>query len=122
MDTNLQWILPAILFLVIVGVGFWVSKLGKPYNGLLFNIHKLIALGAVILTGIRIFRLNPLETFPVLAILFITLALVGVIAMFATGAMMSIQDQVKKNPKLVHQISASSIAGAMIAALLSLSQ
>ena len=117
MDAIYQWLLPAILFLVIVGVGFWVSKLGKPYHGLLFNIHKLIALGAAILTGIRIFRLNPWETFPVLALLFIALALLGVIAMFATGAMMSIQDQVKRTPQLVHQVSASIIAGATIIAL-----
>ncbi len=118
MDISSQWIVPGILFLVIIGVGFWVSKLGKPYNGLLFNIHKLIALAAAILTGIRIFRLDPWETFPVLAILFIALALGGVIAMFATGAMMSIQDQVKRTPKLVHQISASIVAGTMIIALL----
>ncbi len=118
MDAIYQWFVPAILFLVIIGVGFWVSKLGKPYHGLLFNIHKLIALGAAILTGIRIFRLNPWETFPVLAILFIALSFLGVIAMFATGAMMSIQDQVKRTPKLVHQISASIVAGAMIIALL----
>lgn len=122
MDISSQWIVPGILFLVIIGVGFWVSKLGKPYHGLLFNIHKLIALGAAILTGIRIFRLDPWETFPVLAILLIALALGGVIAIFATGAVMSIQDQVKRTPKLIHQISAGSIAAAMIAALLAISQ
>ncbi len=43
-------ILPGFLFLIIIGFGLWVSKVGKPYNNLLFYIHKLIALGAVILT------------------------------------------------------------------------
>jgi hypothetical protein len=26
-----------------------LSNLGKPYNGFLFNVHKLMALGAVII-------------------------------------------------------------------------
>jgi len=117
MENILKVILPGTLFFVVVGFGFWVSKVGKPYNGLLFNVHKLVALGGVILTGVQIFRLDPLDTFPVPVLLLIALAGLSVIAMFATGAVMSIQDQVKRTPKLVHQISASIIAGAMIIAL-----
>ena len=51
-------ILPGFLFLIIIGFGLWVSKVGKPYNNLLFYIHKLIALEAVIFTCIRIFKLG----------------------------------------------------------------
>jgi len=108
---------PGLLFLIIVGFGIWVSKIGKPYNGLLFNIHKLVALGAAILTGIRIYRLDPISAFPKLVLLLIGLTGMGIIAMFATGAIMSIQDQVNKGPKLIHQVSAGLIAGSMILAL-----
>lgn len=114
MENLQQWIVPGILFLVVVGFGFWVKKGGKPYNGLLFNVHKLIALGAVILTGLRIFKLDPLLGFPVPGLLLLVLAGLSVIAIFSTGGMMSIQDQVKKFPKLVHQVSAGIIAGAMV--------
>ena len=39
-------IITGIFFLFILLSGFWLSRSGKPYNGLIFNIHKLIGLGA----------------------------------------------------------------------------
>lgn len=111
-----------ILFLVIIGFGFWTSRLGKPYNWLLFNIHKLIALGAVILAGIRIWRMDPLSTFPNLEIMLIALAVLGVISMFATGAIMSIQDEVKRIFQWIHRISAVVIALSLASALYLLNQ
>lgn len=102
-------LLPGILFLVIIGFGLWVSKVGKPYNSLLFNIHKLIALGAVILTGIRVFNLDPINNFPYMAIILIALAVLGVIGMFATGAVMSIKDDVPRAALLIHRIFPAAI-------------
>ncbi len=97
-------ILPGFLFLIIIGFGLWVSKVGKPYNNLLFNIHKLCALGAVILTGIRIIKLDPFVFFSNIAILLIALAVPGVIGMFITGAIMSIKNEVPNAALLVHKI------------------
>ena len=42
-----------LLFLFTIGTGIWLSNSGKPYNTLIFNIHKLIALGTVIFTAER---------------------------------------------------------------------
>ena len=108
---------PGLLFLALTGFGFLVSKDGKPYNSLLFNIHKLIALGAVILTGIRIFKLDPLNTFPNLALLLIALAVLGVIGMFATGAVMSIMDEVPRAALLVHRVIPAVILLAFLGAV-----
>jgi len=96
--------LPSFLFLIIIGFGLWVRKVEKPYNGLLFNIHKGIALGAVVLTAIRIFKLDPFVTFPNMEILLIALAVLGVIGMFTTGVIMSIKDEVPNAALLVHRI------------------
>ena len=46
------------LFVVIFFFGFWLSGAGKPYNGLLFNLHKLIALGTLIFLGVLVYRAN----------------------------------------------------------------
>ncbi|MBN2503123.1 MAG: hypothetical protein JXB38_20265 [Anaerolineales bacterium] len=46
------------LFVVIFFFGFWLSRSGKPYNGLLFNLHKLIALGTLIFLGVIVYRTN----------------------------------------------------------------
>ena len=97
-------LLPSALFLVLVGFGLWPGKTGKPYNNLLFNMHKLIALAAAILTGIRIFDLDPFSTFPNLAILLIGLAFVGVLGMFATGTLMSIKDEATETALVLHRI------------------
>lgn len=107
-----------ILLLIIIGFGIWVSRSGKPYNGLLFNIHKLVALGAVILTGIRLFRLEPLSTFPIMVILLIAMAGLSVIAMFATGAVLSIQEELNPLMQWIHGVSAVVISLCFIMALL----
>lgn len=107
---------PGLLLLIVVGFGIWVSIIGKPYNGWLFNIHKLVALTAAILVGYRIYQLDPIVTFPLSALLLFVLAGVGVVAMFTTGAMMSIQERVEKNPHLIHQISAVVIVGSLVLA------
>ena len=106
------------LLVLIAAFGIWVSRTGKPYNGLLFNIHKLIALGAVILTAIRIFRLDPIETFPSLALLLLGLAVLGTAVLFVTGAVLSIQSEVKPIFQWVHGISLVITAGALFGGLI----
>jgi len=110
-------ILPGSLFLIIIGFGLLVSKFGKPYNFLLFNIHKLIALGAVILTGIRVIKLDPFVTLPSMAVVLIGLAVLGVIGMFATGAIMSIKDVVPRAALMVHRIFPAVIASSLLIAV-----
>ncbi len=80
---------PGILFALTLAFGFWVSRLGKPYNGLLFNIHKLLALGAVIDPAIQFSKAFP--TTGSLAILIAALVVAAAcgVALFASGALMS---------------------------------
>ncbi|MGB2965127.1 MAG: hypothetical protein WBB69_14195 [Anaerolineales bacterium] len=94
-----------VLFVITIGFGFWVSRTGKPYNGLLFNIHKLVALGGVIIGSILIFRLDPFAEFPLLVIALLGAAAVCVITMFATGAVMSIKEEETRLVLTIHQIS-----------------
>jgi hypothetical protein len=53
-----QLVLTGSLFLLTLGSGFWLSNSGKPYNSAIFTIHKLIALGAIIVTAITIYHLQ----------------------------------------------------------------
>ncbi len=45
-------------FLFIFVFGFLLSRAGKPYPTLLFNVHKLIALGALVYLGITVYNLH----------------------------------------------------------------
>jgi hypothetical protein len=87
METLAKFTLPGILFALTLVFGFWLSHAGKPYSGLLFNIHKLIALGCVVILGIQFSKtLHALDW--QLVVLLAVLALC-VVALFASGALMS---------------------------------
>ena len=68
--------------------GFWLSQLGKPYNGILFNLHKLIALGTVVFAVLQISNTMDLAGQSLL-IAALIVAGICVVALFASGALMS---------------------------------
>ncbi len=88
MDAFSKIHLPVILFLLTIAFGFWLSRLGKPYNDILFNIHKLIALGVVIFAIVQISKTMDIAPSPLLIAVLITAGLC-VAALFASGALMS---------------------------------
>jgi hypothetical protein len=89
MDIFAKFSAPGIFFLVTLTFGFLLSGAGKPYNGILFNIHKLIALATVILTAIQIYNYLKITNTQVLPTIFLILAGLCIVALFATGALMS---------------------------------
>jgi hypothetical protein len=82
-----RFVTPIILFLLTLVFGFWLSHVGKPYNGLLFNIHKLIALFCVVLLGIQFSKTLHAPNWLIIALLVVSV--LCVIALFISGAMMS---------------------------------
>ncbi len=116
MDTFTQFIIPGIAFLLTLVIGFWLSNAGKPYNGILFNIHKLIALGAVILTAVQLFTALKTTDIQVIPILLIVVAVVSVIALFATGALMSMDKMSYQVMLIIHRVAPILAAVATVAA------
>lgn len=53
-----SYLVSGLFFALIFIFGFWLSRSGKPYNGLLFNIHKLIALGALVYLTVTIYKVH----------------------------------------------------------------
>lgn len=96
---------PILGFLVTVAFGFWLSRRGKPYNGLLFNVHKLVALASVILAGMAVYQVLKVMDVAALIVLLLVLAGLSVIALFASGALMSAGKGEYRAMKLVHNIS-----------------
>jgi hypothetical protein len=105
MESISKFILPGILLLSTFAFGLWLSRLGKPYNGILFNIHKLAALGMVIWMAIQT---NSILQGANVRGMFIGLAatcVVCVIALFATGAFMSIGNLSHAPLLTIHKIA-----------------
>jgi len=47
-----------LFFLFIFISGLWLSRSGKPLNGIILTIHKLISLAAAVFVVITIYRVN----------------------------------------------------------------
>ena len=90
MDILSNFLTIGIIFLLTLAFGFWLSRIGKPYNGILFNIHKLLALAAVIVAVFEIRKMLQSDGLIPFCNVLIALTGVSIIALFATGALMSI--------------------------------
>ena len=105
MDIVAKFVTPGVTFLLTLAFGFWLSRSGKPYNGLVFNIHKLIALAAVVVTAIQTFNaLRVIEAQPILIVLLIVIGLCAV-ALFMTGALMSANKPAHDRLLTIHKIA-----------------
>jgi len=88
MESLSKFFLPGALFLGVLVFGFWLSHVGKPYHGLLFNIHKLLALGAVILAVIEFVKITRSGS-PEFVMGVLVIAALCVVALFVSGALLS---------------------------------
>lgn len=74
-----------VLFLLVIGTGYWLKRLGKPYPGGAVNVHKFIGLagGALLAVTIRQMHLaaalRPVEiaASAVSGVLFVTTIITG---------------------------------------------
>ena len=100
-----KFVTPGVLFILTLGFGFWLSRSGKPYHTLIFNVHKLIALAAVVVTAIQIFNALKIgEEQPILIVLVIVIGLCAV-ALFVTGALMSANKATGRAALTIHRIA-----------------
>jgi hypothetical protein len=105
MDILSKFPTSGIGFVLTLVFGFWLSKLGKPYNGILFNIHKLIALSTVVIVAMQVYGIfrSP-EHQPLIVVLIIVTA-ICVVALFASGAFMSIGNLNYRIMLTIHRIA-----------------
>lgn len=89
MNVLSSFVIPGILFILTLAFGFWLSQSGRPYNSLLFNVHKLLALVALILTVVQLVRILKGTELSALLIALLALAALCVVALFVSGALMS---------------------------------
>ncbi len=108
---------PGVIFLLTFPFGFWLSKLGKPYNGLLFNVHKLLALGAVVVTAVQCSKTLKAADPAALAVVLLIVAAVCVVALFASGALMSTGRLDYALMRAIHRIAPIGLAASMILSL-----
>ena len=94
-----------LLFIFTIVTGIWLSNSGKPLNSLIFNIHKLIALGSVIFTAIVI--RNLLKDVEIKTVILTLIILTGlfVLTLFISGALLSLGKPVNNIILTIHSIT-----------------
>jgi hypothetical protein len=94
-----------LFFLLIFLSGFWLRRSGKPYNTIIFSIHKIIGLTAgvyLIMTVYQIHQpasLNPVE---ITAIIVSVLFFSGTVA---AGGLLSIDKPMPAAISMMHKLS-----------------
>ena len=94
----------ALLFLLIFVFGFWLQRSGKPYSGLIFNLHKLIALGTGVFLVVTLIQYNQAVAFSpgLWAAIIITALCFAVVV--ASGGMLSLARPTPLIVQRLHQV------------------
>lgn len=92
------------LFILIFGAGYWLSRAGKPYNGVLFNIHKLVALGALVFLGITVSRIGRAQGLQPGQIAAVVVAGLSFLVTIVTGGLVSASTTLPAFVPVIHRL------------------
>ena len=100
-----KFIVPGIGLILTLLTGIILERSGKSLTGLLFNVHKLIALAAVVLTIIQLVKIFKTHQPQSLLILLLVVCALCVLALFASGGLMSAGKLDLHSMQIVHRIT-----------------
>lgn len=92
-------------FVVTVLSGIVLSNTGRPLNSAIFTIHKLIAVGTIILTAVSIRGLYKMVAVQALFPVLIAVTALFFLALFVSGALLSFDKLAGEILLRVHQIA-----------------
>ena len=114
MSTTLSKIIgTGLFFIFIFASGFWLSRSGKPYSSLVFNVHKLIGLAAgifLIVTVVKASHVAALRPVEITALVVTVLLFVGLVAaggllsVFDSGGLANASQALRAAIKAVHHV------------------
>ena len=79
----------SLFFLFIFLSGIWLSRSGKPLNGLILTIHKLISLAAGIFMIITLYRMNQATALAATELIAALVAGLSFLGMAVSGGLLS---------------------------------
>lgn len=94
----------AVLFVLIIASGFWVTKLGRPLHTGPMAVHKLAAIACLVFMIIIIRSMAKGAALDPLTVAFIVLTFAFFAVMIATGGMLSFEKTWPGFIKLTHKI------------------
>jgi hypothetical protein len=94
----------ALLFLLIVLSGIWVSHSGKPYSTAPFTIHKLVGLAVGVFLAVIVYQTHQLAPLGLLEIAAIVVTVLFFVGTVAAGALLSIDKPMPGVVLRLHQV------------------
>lgn len=88
---NQKIMITGLFFAFVFLFGFWLSRSGKPYNSLIFNIHKLIALALGVFLIATVYRAYQTAPFSPVDIIVIAVTVIIFISLVVAGGLLSIE-------------------------------
>lgn len=104
MGIEMILLINAILVVLTVLAGIFIHKTGKPYNKLIFSIHKFATIGFVVFSSIMLLNHAKVNELGMYTSTFVVLAFVSILALFISGAMLSL-DKFYDRMLLIHRAS-----------------
>jgi hypothetical protein len=101
---QLRFISAAFCFLLILPSGFLLSRSGRPYGLVLFNVHKLIAVGMLVFLAINVYRLNQATPLGITQLTACLIAAVCFVATIITGGLVSTAQPMPAAVSLAHRL------------------
>ena len=94
-----------VLFVLMIVSGIWLAKAGKPYDATQFNIHKILSLVAVVLTGVIAYSLYKAAGNPQLVLVLMIITALLFLILLVSGGLMNTDTTAHQLLQLVHRIS-----------------
>ena len=101
---NQKIIITSIFLLFIFLFGFWLGRVGKPYNALIFNAHKLIGLAMGIFLIITVYRVQQTTGLNSAQTAFVTTTVLLFVILVAAGGFLSAKESVPHAVLIIHRI------------------
>jgi hypothetical protein len=93
----------AVLFLFVFVSGRYLSNLGRPINAVSLTIHKLIALGTLVVIGVTVYQVNQIVPLSTAAIAATVITGIFFVVTIVAGGLISL-DQPVSAMSIVHKV------------------
>lgn len=94
-----------LLFLFLFLTGLWLSQAGKPYGAVLFTIHKLIAVGALVFLAAAVYQTNQVARLSSMELALVAASSLLFLGTIISGALLSTDLRLPAAVLTVHQIA-----------------
>lgn len=105
MSLSFKLVLSVIFLVLVIATGIWLTSLGKPINTALFTVHKLLALAFAVFTAVLVIGLIKGAGVNMTLLLLIITAVLSIIALFASGAVLSMNKPAAEIFSIIHRLT-----------------